>query len=171
MMGSSPQEPGKAPADAGPIAATADASSLQPIDAPAVVPVATKKIKIVTIPPKARILMDGATQTGINGETETPMVVEVVETADKIDCLAQLEGFEEAAFRVNAITDNVEKKAAGVTVMLKKAKPGYKYTPPKNPGSNAAGSGTGSGSGRQGTAGGEYGGYPGASGGTVPKKP
>ena len=136
---------------------------VEPADAAAAPAPKYVNIQIVTNPPGAMILQEGVVVTGIGGERVTPMTIRVLEKDDKIEFIAQLDGYEEAKFKKNPLEYDQD---TPIEVTLVKPKRG---TPPIHtvPHVGSAGSG----SGRGGTAGGELGGYPGAGGGTVPNKP
>jgi hypothetical protein len=164
MMGGSPPA-GTATADAGAAVAQQDAADKMAIDAQLAPDVQFVEMRIETNPRGATILMEGVEQTGVHGEKVAPMTIKVVKKEKDIAFTAQLDGYEEKVFSANPVIYDPKKT---LIIPLKKAKPGYR-PPVQHPGS-ASGSNAGSGSGRQGTAGGEYTGYPGAGGGTVPKK-
>lgn len=158
MMGDGKKEPSAGPTDAQMTVAK---------DAEIAIDVATKpaleyiKMKIVTTPPGATILMEGATVYGVNGEKVTPMTIEVLEKDKEIAFIAQLQGYDEKAFGKNPMEYKLTDRP--IEVPLVKSKRPQIYTPPRQ------GSGSGSGSGTKPAGGGDLGGYPG--GGTVPKKP
>ncbi|MEO8701501.1 MAG: serine/threonine-protein kinase, partial [Kofleriaceae bacterium] len=150
--------------DAGTAVAHTDAAPPPPPSIDAAPEFKYVQMQIVTEPPGATVLQEGALITGVNGETVTPMTIKVLEQNEKIEFIAQLEGYDEAKFKKNPLEYDPRNP---IRVTLVKPKPNVPVirTVPH------PGSGSGSGSGRQGTAGGEFGGYPGGGGGTVPKKP
>jgi serine/threonine-protein kinase len=119
-----------------------------------------RTMQIVTIPPGAQILQEGAIVTGMNGEKVTPMTLEVLKKDKEIQFIAQLAGYEERKFSKNPLEYRTP-----IRVELVKAKRPQTYTIPKQ------GSGSGSGSAHKPAGAGELGGYPGQGGGTVPNKP
>jgi len=164
MMGTSTAKAVAGPVDGGPAIVVADAVAT----APDVAPVPEHKyveMRIVTVPPGAMILQEGVVVTGIDGSRVTPMTIKVLEQNEKIEFIAQLAGYNESRFRKNPLEYDPK---VPIEVTLEKPRPGrpIQHTVPKQ-GSGSAGSG----SARPNPTGGEFGGYPGAGGGTVPKKP
>ena len=138
------------------VATSPDAGMVAQVDA---APEVTEMIdlKIITVPPHAKIFQDNVE---VLGKT-TPMTLQVVKKNKEIAFSAQLDGYDELPFTVNPL----ERKEKGpIKVTLRKAKKGTGTRIDRTK------TGPGSGSGTQGGSrtGGEMSGYPG--GGIVPPK-
>ncbi len=128
MMGGS--APAAAPLDAAlavkppPPPPPVDAAVVVPIDAPDLV-----NIKIVTVPPGARLLMEGTEVHGVSNTEVTPLTLALVPSKETRHFMAQLEGYEEHSFAFVPF----ESKGRTITVKLTKAKPGQRirFTKPK----------------------------------------
>jgi serine/threonine-protein kinase len=155
MMGSGTKPVAAQAVDAG-VATAPDAAVTAPIDA-AVEVTEMMDLKIITVPPNAKIFQDNVE---VLGKT-TPMTLQVVKKNKEIAFSAQLDGYDELPFTVNPL----ERKEKGpIKVTLRKAKKGTGTRIDRT--KTGAGSGSAQGGSRTG---GEMSGYPG--GGTVqPRK-
>ena len=161
MMGGPTTNPVLAAGHDGGPAATADAIVAVQVDAIAVPEHRYVQMKIVTDPPGATILQEGVVVEGVDSKV-TPMTIKVLEKDKEIQFIAQLAGYNDFPFKKNPLEYNAK---TPIKVTLEKPKPGRPilHTVPKQ--------GSGSGSSSSSPTGGEFGGYPGAGSGTVPKKP
>jgi len=155
-----------------PIVVPPDAQKAELVDAAVVVPIDVAEpsrddfalITFETDPSGATILVDGLEAMGTKGEKTTPMTIKVLKSAEKIDFIVQLAGFEEKTFKKSP-KEYDPKVGLGVIKLVKvKAGRTIQYTVPKQ------GSGTGAGTGSaHSSGGGDFGGFPGGGGGTVPR--
>jgi len=163
MMGGADKPVAKPVADAGAAAVIADVAAPPPPTPDAFVEkLKYVEMRIVTIPPGATLLQEGVVVTGSNGESVTPMTIRVLEQNDKIEFIAQLDGYNEVKFKKNPLEYDAK---VPIEVKLEKPRQGppIRNTVPKQK------EGSGSGSTTPNHTGGDLGGYPGAGSGTVPK--
>jgi eukaryotic-like serine/threonine-protein kinase len=154
-----PPQAAAAPADAAP-SPPIEAAPVAEVDATVVPELETEEYEIVTIPPNATVVRDG-----FELPNTTPTKIKVVKANKQVEIVLRLEGYDEHRATVNP----VEQETRLLKVTLKKPRPGRQpYVVPKRDGN---GVGSGSAPIPANPTGGEFGGYPGATGGTVPKKP